>query len=213
MPKTIPDISSTGSEIERTISLQEFSSEIAPFDLDVQTVENFWLRLTEEADQTRKRFNLLARQRDATRNKRDIDFSEEIENAAQRFRELVLKAPLVLSSNPDLLEICEKLEGVPSIIADLRSKPHLAVLGLADPYGGKVTDIRAEFVCTVHALYSHFTGRSDWVTLRSDTEEGYTNPFFDLLRLAYRIAGIDRSDSVIQSDIARAISLNADTDS
>ena len=68
MPKEIPNVLAAGSRIDRSLPLEIFSAEISDLGLDDPVTKNFWLRLTEEIDQLKKRINLLHRQMDAKKS-------------------------------------------------------------------------------------------------------------------------------------------------
>ena len=131
----------------------------------------------------------------------------EIEKSARDFRELVRKAPPIIANNPELLEMSEQLEAVPHIFDELRQKPHLAELGMIDPYGGQKMDLRVDLILGLHALYSNLSGREDWVTSNTyhESKPTFTNPFFQLLRLCFNDAGLDLADSTIAGNITKAI--------
>lgn len=142
---------------------------------------------------------------DAKDKKQDIDFPMEIEKAAKDFQELVSKAPPVICNNPSLIKLSRMLHKVPSIFAELRQKPHLAEIGMVNPYGGTKSGLYTNFIINIHTLYSHFSGKTDWITSSEYKDVRYPNQFFQLLKLCYRSAGLKAKDSTIRSHIEKAM--------
>lgn len=201
MSKKIPDLSNHGGERQDFLDYGELSDLMVKMGVKSNQASELLDRLDTEIFNLVKGLKLLDDKADAKKSKRDIDFRQEIEKTAKRFEELVTKGPPVISNNPELLEICDHLEAVPSIFRELEQKPHLAQLGLQEPYAGRMTSLRRDFVADIHALYHLFTGKDDWITFDS-YEESHTNPFFKLVTVCYRAAGLDVSDSTIRSDIS-----------
>lgn len=228
MGRKITDISDPGGEIRQILDFDRFISMVKALDVfdeanftqkdvDKAQLENkaelidkkikvFANLANQELHEYLKNCELLERKKDARDNKRKIDFPLEIEKSARDFQELVRKSPPIIANNPELLEMSEQLEAVPHIFDELRQKPHLAELGMIDPYGGQEMDLRVDLILGLHALYSDLSGRGDWHTLHAydESKSTLTNPFFQLVRLCYKDAGLDRADSTISGNITKA---------
>jgi len=205
MSKKIPDISDSGGQIRQIVDIEQFEEMARMLKIDPEKVPGFVNQINQEIHEFLTERERLEKRKNAKRKKQDIDFPSEIEKAAKRFQDLVSNAPLVICNNPDLLEISRKLSEVPSIFEELRQKLHLAELGMIDPYGGTESALRTDFIRGIHTLYSHFSGREDWITSDQYKDVKYTNPFFQLLTLCYRAAGLKAKDSTIRSHIEIAM--------
>jgi len=225
MRKQIADISDSGGEIRQILDRERFitmvkgldiidESNLTQDDVDRAQVKNkgeliekkielLATLINQEIHEFVKKRKLLERKKNAKKNKQDIDFPSEIEQSARDFQMLLKKAPPVIASNTELLEMSEHLEAVPHIFEELRREPYLAVLGMINPYAGEHTDIRVDLVLGIHVLYSDITGKKDWVSRKPDRSE-YTNSFFQLLQLCYQAANLDLSARSIERDITNA---------
>jgi hypothetical protein len=201
-----PDLSDTGGEIGNFLSADQLDVLSTKLGITGKELSNMSARLNQEIHYLVKGLKLLKVKRTAIRSNRNLDYQNDIENAAAQLCERIRKAPIEVSNNRKFRALVGRLERISELFSQIRKDPGLSEFGLEDTYGGKRSDLRIKFVRDAHDIYKHFTGQKDWITFSHHTNDPYPNTFFQLVRLAYKCpgAGLPRSNSTIRDDIKGA---------